>query len=100
VFTLDAPDEDMLVHGRMFAPAIGINEDPVTGNANGPLGAYLLLNKVVQSAAETFSFRAKQGETMGRPGVITVKVRMNEPESPLVQIQGEAVVVFKTELVL
>ena len=26
--------------GRMFAPAIGIPEDPVTGNANGPMGAY------------------------------------------------------------
>lgn len=35
VFTLN-PDDDVLVHGRMFAPAIGIFEDPVTGNANGP----------------------------------------------------------------
>ena len=25
--------------GRMFSPAIGIVEDPVTGNANGPMGA-------------------------------------------------------------
>lgn len=24
--------------GRMFSPAIGIVEDPVTGNANGPMG--------------------------------------------------------------
>ena len=41
IFTLN-PQEEILVHGRMFAPAIGIAEDPVTGNANGPLGAYLV----------------------------------------------------------
>ena len=41
-FTFDSDDPDILVHGRMFAPAIGIDEDPVTGNANGPLGAYLV----------------------------------------------------------
>ena len=41
VFTL-SPSEEVLVHGRMFAPAIGIREDPVTGNANGPLGIYLV----------------------------------------------------------
>ena len=38
VFTFDSDDNDVLTYGRMFAPAIGINEDPVTGNANGPLG--------------------------------------------------------------
>lgn len=38
VFTVDSEENDILIHGRMFAPAIGINEDPVTGNANGPLG--------------------------------------------------------------
>ena len=41
VFTMDQ-DEIPMIHGRMFAPAIGINEDPVTGNANGPFGAYLI----------------------------------------------------------
>lgn len=100
VFTLDTPDAAILVHGRMFAPAIGVNEDPVTGNANGPLGAYLLLNNVVQSSSETLTFRAKQGEAMGRPGIITVTARLREQASPLVQIQGEAVVVFKTEMVV
>ena len=28
VFTVDSKDSDILIHGRMFAPAIGINEDP------------------------------------------------------------------------
>lgn len=38
VFTFDSDIPEILTYGRMFAPAIGINEDPVTGNANGPLG--------------------------------------------------------------
>ncbi|MBL8967023.1 MAG: PhzF family phenazine biosynthesis isomerase, partial [Spirochaetaceae bacterium] len=40
-FTFDSREAGILASGRMFAPAIGIAEDPVTGNANGPLGAYL-----------------------------------------------------------
>ena len=41
VFTLH-PGEEPLVHGRMFGPANGVAEDPVTGIANGPMGAYLV----------------------------------------------------------
>jgi len=37
-FTLDSPDLGAFSHGRMFAPAIGIAADPVTGNAGGCLG--------------------------------------------------------------
>ena len=47
VFTLDSDENDILTHGRMFAPAIGIPEDPVTGNANGPLGGYLVHHKLL-----------------------------------------------------
>lgn len=37
---MNDPDADSLIHGSMFALAIGINEDPVTGNAYGPLGVF------------------------------------------------------------
>lgn len=101
VFTLDKNDE-FLAHGRMFAPAIGINEDPVTGNANGPLGAYLVhygLFKHLQNGGE-FSFFAKQGEAIGREGQMQVRVSVLNSKPVLVQIIGEAVVAFETELVL
>ena len=35
----------------MFAPAIGIPEDPVTGNGHGPLGAYLVRHGIVPAPA-------------------------------------------------
>ncbi|NRA64505.1 MAG: PhzF family isomerase [Pseudobacteriovorax sp.] len=98
VFTVDSDDNGILTHGRMFAPAIGIPEDPVTGNANGPLGAYLVDQKILASQDEAVSFMAKQGEAMGRPGIVKVSMKVNNGKAYQVQIGGRAVVAFKTEL--
>jgi len=68
VFTLEKTEDDALVHGRMFAPAIGINEDPVTGNANGPLGAYLVKHKLIAVVHDHAEFTAVQGEAIGGQG--------------------------------
>ena len=100
VFTFDAEEDGCLVNGRMFAPAIGINEDPVTGNANGPLGAYLVHNNIVKHDGEKLEFKIKQGEAMGRTGYINVHVTIDNNQPQLVQIVGEATVVFKTEIIL
>ena len=97
VFTL-SPEEDILVHGRMFAPAIGIAEDPVTGNANGPLGAYLCHYSLVDVSGGSADFTAMQGEAMGRPGQMKVHVELSEGKPTKVQISGRAVVAFKTEI--
>ncbi len=97
VFTL-SHEEEILVHGRMFAPAIGINEDPVTGNANGPLGAYLCHYGLIDTSGETAVFHAMQGEAMGRPGQMKVTVSLEENKPVKVQIHGRAVVAFKTEI--
>ncbi len=42
VFTFETERPDATVHVRMFAPALGVPEDPATGSANGALGAYLV----------------------------------------------------------
>ena len=100
VFTQGAPGSSPLVHGRMFAPVSGVNEDPVTGNANAPLGAYLVHYGLIEHNGSFCSFQALQGEAMKQPGTITVNVKIcdNEPEE--VSIAGEAVIVFATELEL
>lgn len=96
VFTLDSNNSDILCYGRMFAPAIGINEDPVTGNANGPLGAYLIHNDIVEIKSDTFNFKSAQGEAIGREGIVEVSVSLQDKKPTLVRITGEAVIVFKT----
>lgn len=98
VFTFDSDDKNTLTYGRMFAPAIGINEDPVTGNANGPLGGYLIQNKIVNYKDNVFEFNGKQGEKMGRLGLINVRVEIENEKPSLIQIKGDAVVIFKTEI--
>ncbi len=99
VFTL-SPEEEVLVHGRMFAPAIGISEDPVTGNANGPLGAYLCHYDLINNSGDSVSFLAMQGEAMGRPGQMKVTVTLDQRKPVKVQISGRAVVAFQTEITL
>lgn len=98
VFTFDSDASEILTYGRMFAPAIGINEDPVTGNAHGPLGGYLIQNKIVTCSSNLFEFNGRQGEKMDRMGVVNVKVKIENNLPALVQIKGDATVVFKTEI--
>ena len=100
VFTLN-PADDVLVHGRMFAPAIGIAEDPVTGNANGPLGAYLVHYNILQNPEEKcFDFSIMQGEAIKRDGTMRVHVEKENGKPVLVQITGDAVVAFSAEITI
>ena len=97
VFTFDSDDKEILTYGRMFAPAIGISEDPVTGNANGPLGGYLIQNKIISTADNTFQFTGTQGEAINRIGKVQVEVKLKDSAIPdIVSITGNAVNVFRT----
>lgn len=99
VFTMNQ-NETPMVHGRMFAPAIGINEDPVTGNANGPLGAYLVHYGLVTHNGDLFNFKVIQGEAIGRAGTMEVQVKIKNNQPIDVKIVGNAVIAFSTELML
>lgn len=85
-------------YGRMFAPAIGIPEDPVTGNANGPLGAYLVHHRLMAHDGECLRFEGRQGDVLGRPGVVTVEVSITDQVPAQVRIAGQAVIAFSATL--
>ena len=92
VFTLETEDDDdAFCHGRMFAPAIGVDEDPVTGNANGPLGAYLVRHGLLSARDGRAGFRARQQSASGRGGFIDVEVGVEHGEPVGVAITGHAV---------
>ena len=99
VFTLH-PGEEPLVHARMFGPANGVAEDPVTGIANGPMGAYLVRNGLIPATGDEVRFTAVQGEAMGRPGSMEVRVALENGQPGEIQIVGDAVVAFRTTLEL
>lgn len=100
LFTLADPDPGILAHARMFAPAIGIAEDPVTGNANGPLGAYLVQHRLLppDMFRDGLACLMRQGEAMGRPGQVRVEVTVDPIHATptAVRIGGDAVVAFRT----
>jgi PhzF family phenazine biosynthesis protein len=86
--------------GRMFAPAIGICEDPVTGNANGPLGAYLVRHGLMRNDGRELAFDGRQGRALRRDGVVRVRVAIAGGEPVAVSISGAAVVLFSAPLAL
>jgi PhzF family phenazine biosynthesis protein len=83
--------------GRMFSPAIGIVEDPVTGNANGPMGAWLVHHGLMTHDGKTLRIQGHQGRALGRDGIVdvTIAIRDNQPEK--VTITGSAVILFHAE---
>ena len=85
--------------GRMFAPRIGIPEDPVTGNASGCLGAYLLHHALLETDAEgRIVFVAYQGTEVGRPGSVLVDAQRVD-EDIRVKIAGHAALTLKGSMV-
>ncbi len=98
VFTFDSNEKDILTCSRMFAPAIGIPEDPATGTASGSLGAYLVHNELIEIREDKAAFKNKQGEAINRTGLVEVLVEVEEGEPKKVQIGGHACIVFETEI--
>ncbi len=91
VFSVENDTQPYKTHGRMFAPAIGIAEDPVTGNANGPAGLYLSHYGVLDFT-DHFRYKAIQGEAMGKSGVVEVILEKDQDAVSKVQVAGSAVV--------
>lgn len=90
VFVLNGAQAPCLTSGRMFAPAVGVDEDPVTGNGNGPCGAYLSRHGRLP-ARPIVSYLGRQGVAMGREGIIEVTVTRDSNGPHKVQVGGTAV---------
>jgi len=92
VFSPEPADDDATVYSRMFAPVLGIPEDPATGGASGPLGAYLLQHNAV-SADTALRLVSLQGVRMGRPSRIHIALSIRAGVLGEVRVGGEAVLV-------
>jgi trans-2,3-dihydro-3-hydroxyanthranilate isomerase len=90
IFTRQTIHPNSTVHARMFAPLLGVPEDPATGSASGALGAYLVRHGVLK-ASPTAHLIVEQGYEMGRPSTIYVEVD-GTPDGPTeVRVGGQAV---------
>jgi trans-2,3-dihydro-3-hydroxyanthranilate isomerase len=71
MFAAVAPDR---LYSRMFAPdIIGVDEDPATGSASGPLGAFAVKYGLVPHAPRV-SITSEQGTKMGRRSIIHIRL--------------------------
>jgi trans-2,3-dihydro-3-hydroxyanthranilate isomerase len=86
-FTTVTVEPSATVHARMFAPSIGILEDPATGSASGALGAYLVQNGVVD-VAPTTEIVIEQGYEIERPSQILVRVESDDDIIQTVKVGG------------
>lgn len=96
-FTTVTVEPSATVHTRMFAPSIGILEDPATGSASGALGAYLVQNGVVDVAPRT-EIISEQGYAIDRPSKIFVQVDSDDDIIQSVKVGGECVMVVEGTL--
>ena len=97
IFTRECVHDEATVHARMFAPTMGIVEDPATGSAAGALGAYLVRRGLVK-AEPTAHILVEQGYEMGRPSSIHVEVDTDEHGPIEVRVGGKAVEVADGKL--
>ncbi|MEP7306882.1 MAG: PhzF family phenazine biosynthesis protein [Acidobacteriota bacterium] len=89
-FSLEPGADKATAYSRMFAPSLGIGEDPATGGASGPLGCYLVRHGAVTSdhAAAMLSL---QGVRMGRPSHVHISIGVDRGEIVTVRVGGTAV---------
>ena len=90
IFAMSAERSGSHVHGRMFAGGLGVGEDPATGSAQGPLGAYLVAHELVQ-AAPTTRIRSEQGFEIGRPSILDIEVDRAGAAITAVRVGGRCV---------
>jgi PhzF family phenazine biosynthesis protein len=96
VFAVKRSADEWSTEARMFCPALGIPEDPVSGNAHAMLAAYLW--DLGQFGKNSTSFTGRQGRHMQRPGEVSVKLEVDQGTLIAAHIGGTAVIVSEGTL--
>jgi trans-2,3-dihydro-3-hydroxyanthranilate isomerase len=79
---------------RMFAPAGGVDEDPATGSAAGPLALHLARHGLIPFGEE---IEIAQGVEIGRPSTLYARVDGSAERIERVEVGGSAVIVARGE---
>lgn len=97
--TLHTLTPSVQTESRFFAPAAGINEDPVTGSVHGPLAAHLVGTGLVPMHDGVAGMQCVQTKGGSRSGLIWVLCSKDCGDGYAVKIGGHAVTVMKGTLV-
>jgi trans-2,3-dihydro-3-hydroxyanthranilate isomerase len=80
---------------RMFAPGLGVAEDPATGSAAGPLAVHLVRHGLAGPGEE---IEISQGAEIGRPSLLRARVDGTGETVEAVRVGGEVVMLARGEM--
>jgi trans-2,3-dihydro-3-hydroxyanthranilate isomerase len=92
IFSTEPGDDGATAYSRMFAPGLGVTEDPATGSASGPLGCYLVRHGLVPPG-QAGQIVSVQGVKMQRPSRIHIAIGTDGGQITDVRVGGQAVLV-------
>jgi trans-2,3-dihydro-3-hydroxyanthranilate isomerase len=80
---------------RMFAPGLGVPEDPATGSAAGPLAVHAVRHGLAAGGEE---IEIRQGAEIARPSLLKARVQASGESIERVEVGGSAVTIALGEL--
>jgi PhzF family phenazine biosynthesis protein len=98
LFAVNRDSDEIWTESRMFCPALGIPEDPVSGNAHAMLAAYLW--DLGQFGKKSTTFIGRQGYQMKRPGQVRVRLEIDKGTMIAAHIAGTATIISEGTLAL
>ena len=91
IYCRETISKDHQFHGRMFAPQIGILEDPATGAAAAAFSG--VIRHFDNPTDGTHSYQVEQGYEMGRPSILRIEIEIKNSEQHAARVGGHAVFV-------
>ncbi|MHA2364810.1 MAG: PhzF family phenazine biosynthesis protein [Candidatus Hodarchaeales archaeon] len=85
IFSTETIHKENHVHARFFAPGLGVFEDPATGSAVGPLGAYIAYHDII----EGHKISIEQGYEINRPSKLLVEVKYENEKISGIEVSGK-----------
>jgi len=93
VFTTETEKTDFQFRARMFAPLLGIPEDPATGSACAAFAGYLAAKDPLRDG--TLNWNIEQGFEMGRPSLLYIEADKKAGNITGVRVGGNAVMMME-----
>lgn len=95
LFTRDVELPGSDFRARMFAPLLGVPEDPATGSAVAAFAGYLAASERLSDGRH--NWRIEQGFEMGRPSILELECDIRDGIVYTVRVGGNAVIVSEGE---
>jgi trans-2,3-dihydro-3-hydroxyanthranilate isomerase len=98
-FSTETVEAGSQAHVRAFFPGLGINEDPATGSAQGPLTAYLFKNNLLKKGAK-YRVATEQGYQIGRPSKLVTTFEVSDNLITSIKVGGDVLLMAKGEFLI